>query len=110
MVRPPPYGGLTHRGLAAYLYSVAVKVKRPKATRTTGRRRGRTRISTKNQVTLPVDALRRSGLGTGDELRVEVEGPGRLALVRDEDPLARLAGTFRYPKDYLKKLRAEWRY
>jgi hypothetical protein len=47
---------------------------------------------------------------TGDALRVEVDGPGRLALVRDEDALASLAGTFRYPKDYLKKLRSEWRY
>ena len=89
---------------SVYLYSVATKVKQK------ARRRGRTHISSKNQVTLPVDALRRSGLVTGDALRVEVDGPGRLALVRDEDALASVAGTFRYPKDYLKKLRSEWRY
>ena len=72
------------------------------------RRAGRTRISSKNQITLPVDALRRSGLATGDELKVEVNGRGRLVLTRTADPLLKLAGSFRYPKGYLKKLRDEW--
>lgn len=72
------------------------------------RRSGRTRISSKNQITLPVDALRRSGLATGDELKVEVKGRGRVMLTRSADPLLKLAGSFRYPKGYLKKLRDEW--
>ncbi len=72
------------------------------------RRSGRTRISSKNQVTLSVDALRRSGLRTGDELDVKVSGRGRITLARADDPLLKMAGTFRYPKGYLKKLRAEW--
>jgi bifunctional DNA-binding transcriptional regulator/antitoxin component of YhaV-PrlF toxin-antitoxin module len=72
------------------------------------RRAGRTRISSKNQITLPVDALRRSGLATGDELRVDVSGRGRLLLTRATDPLAKLAGSFHYPKGYLDKLRREW--
>ncbi len=73
------------------------------------RTRGRTRISGKNQVTLPVEALRRSGLGTGDVLEVEAAGRGRVTLRRVDDTLAKLAGTYRYPKGYLAKLRSEWR-
>jgi bifunctional DNA-binding transcriptional regulator/antitoxin component of YhaV-PrlF toxin-antitoxin module len=73
--------------------------------------RGRTRISAKNQVTVPVDALRRAGLQTGDELRVERASPGRIVLVRAERPLEHFAGSLRdaYPPDYLAELRAEWR-
>jgi bifunctional DNA-binding transcriptional regulator/antitoxin component of YhaV-PrlF toxin-antitoxin module len=76
------------------------------------RRRGITRISSKNQVTLPVAALRDAGLHPGDELRVEEAVPGRIVLARDDDPVRRFAGMFtgKYPKGYLKKLRSEWRY
>lgn len=75
-----------------------------------GRRtRGRSRISAKNQVTLPVAALRGSGLGTGDVVEVEATGRGRMILRRVDDPIEKLAGSFRYPKGYLAKLRSEWR-
>lgn len=67
-----------------------------------------TRISAKNQVTIPVEALRAAGLKAGDELRVQPGGAGRLVLVREDDVLARHAGTLRYPKGYLEKLRREW--
>lgn len=75
------------------------------------RPRGRTRISGKHQVTIPVRALRRSGLGPGDELQVEAAGAGRIVLVRAADLIARHAGrlTGVYPKGYLKTLRREWR-
>jgi AbrB family looped-hinge helix DNA binding protein len=73
------------------------------------RRRGRTRISAKNQVTIPVDALRSAGLRPGDEVDVAVDGAGRVLLVRADDVIAKYAGTFRYPKGYLKRLRGEWR-
>jgi bifunctional DNA-binding transcriptional regulator/antitoxin component of YhaV-PrlF toxin-antitoxin module len=68
-------------------------------------------ISSKNQVTLPVDALREAGLGPGDDVRVQVLGPGRLALVRADDPVAEFAGVFDetvYPDGYLDDLRREW--
>lgn len=73
------------------------------------RRPGTTRISSKNQVTLPVDALRRTGLKAGDEVQVEADGTGRLVLVRADDVLAKYAGSFGYPGGYLEKLRDEWR-
>jgi bifunctional DNA-binding transcriptional regulator/antitoxin component of YhaV-PrlF toxin-antitoxin module len=75
------------------------------------RRRGRTRISVKNQATIPVAALRRAGLKPGDELRVEAAGAGRIVLSRVEETLATYAGrlTGVYAKGTLKKLRREWR-
>ncbi|PYM59951.1 MAG: hypothetical protein DMD77_02835 [Candidatus Rokuibacteriota bacterium] len=75
------------------------------------RRRGRTRISAKNQITIPVAALRRAGLKPGDELRVEAAGAGRIVLTRVEEALGGYAGrlTGVYPKGSLKKLRREWR-
>jgi len=68
-------------------------------------------ISRKNQVTLPVDALREAGLEPGDDVRVEVVGPGRLELVRADDLIEEFAGVFDasvYPEDYLEALRREW--
>ena len=77
----------------------------------TRRVRGQTRISAKNQATIPVAALRRAGLKSGDELRVEAAGPGRIVLVRAADAIARHAGrlTGVYPPGYLAGLRREWR-
>jgi bifunctional DNA-binding transcriptional regulator/antitoxin component of YhaV-PrlF toxin-antitoxin module len=68
-------------------------------------------ISRKNQVTLPVEALRAAGLGAGDDVRVEVRGHGRLELVRVGDLVEEFAGVFGadvYPSDYLDELRREW--
>ena len=67
-----------------------------------------TRISARRQVTIPTKILEETGLKPGDELRVEAAGTGRMTLVREDDVIGRYAGTIPYPKDYLKKLRAEW--
>lgn len=74
------------------------------------RRRGRTTISAKNQVTLPVEALTGAGLKVGDRLRADVSGPGRIILVREDDPLERFAGALTgiYADGYLDDLRREW--
>lgn len=55
---------------------MAVEVKRNRTTK----------VSSKNQVTLPVAALRAAGVGPGDVLRVEVEGDGVFRLIRERDP------------------------
>jgi bifunctional DNA-binding transcriptional regulator/antitoxin component of YhaV-PrlF toxin-antitoxin module len=78
---------------------------------TTNRRRGYTRVSAKNQVTIPRDALLRAGLKVGDRLRAEAGRPGELILVREDDPVDRFAGalTGAYAPDQLEELRREWR-
>jgi bifunctional DNA-binding transcriptional regulator/antitoxin component of YhaV-PrlF toxin-antitoxin module len=68
-------------------------------------------ISRKNQVTLPVEVLREAGLEAGDDVRVQVVGPGRLELVRADELVEELAGVFDetvYPDGYLAELRREW--
>ena len=74
------------------------------------RQRGVTRISSKHQVTLPVEALRQAHLRPGDELRVTVDGQGRLSLTAVRDPLEELIGSapgLSADTD-LESLRDEW--
>jgi hypothetical protein len=69
------------------------------------------RISSKNQVTLPVDALRAAGLAAGDEIRVRAIGPRTLQVEAPEGIVDRFAGIFDervYPDGYLQRLRDEW--
>lgn len=75
------------------------------------RRRGFTRISAKNQATIPVQALRDAGLEPGDEVRVVAAGPGRLVLELDANIVERHAGSLPgiYPPGGLDALRDEWR-
>lgn len=74
------------------------------------RRKGHTRVSPKHQVTLPMAVLVGAGLRTGDELRVEVTGPGTVVLVRVGDALDRYAGSLTgvFPADAVDRLRDEW--
>jgi hypothetical protein len=69
------------------------------------------RISSKNQVTLPVEQLRAAGLGAGDEIHVRAAGRGVLVVETPQSLVERFAGTFDssvYPDDYLQRLRDEW--
>jgi bifunctional DNA-binding transcriptional regulator/antitoxin component of YhaV-PrlF toxin-antitoxin module len=71
---------------------------------------GRTRVSRKNQVTLPVAALRAAHVEPGDAVRVEVVGDGIFRLVRERDPLDELIGSapgLAAATD-LDRLRDEW--
>ncbi|MFL5926485.1 MAG: AbrB/MazE/SpoVT family DNA-binding domain-containing protein [Gaiellaceae bacterium] len=82
-----------------------------------GRRRGFTRLSSKRQVTIPVHALEDTGLGPGDELKVEVDVAGRIVLTRASDvvdrsrAIADTAGSLSgvYEPGELERLRSEWR-
>jgi bifunctional DNA-binding transcriptional regulator/antitoxin component of YhaV-PrlF toxin-antitoxin module len=74
--------------------------------------KGQTKVSTKNQVTIPVGALRDAGIRTGDVLRVEADGAGRLVLTQVDELLARYGGQVasggRLGKA-VEGLREEWR-
>lgn len=74
------------------------------------RRKGFTRVSSKHQVTLPIDALLVAGLGPGDTLMVEAKSTGEIILRREADPLERYVGsmTGMFPPTYLSDLRDEW--
>ena len=67
-------------------------------------------MSSKNQVTLPIDVLITAGLRPGDSLMVEAKANGEILLRREEDPLDRYIGsmTGMFPPDYLRNLRDEW--
>ena len=81
------------------------------------RRRGFTRLSRKNQVTIPVAVLERAGVGPGDEFRVEADEGGRIILQPEKSVadrrravIAALRGKYSgvYPPGYLDALRDEW--
>jgi len=69
------------------------------------------RISSKNQVTVPVSALTEAGLRSGDRVIVEPVGDGELRVRRAaldfETAFGALTGC--YPPDYLERLDEEER-
>ena len=67
------------------------------------------RISTKNQVTLPVSVLEETGLRAGDQVIIEALEDGALRVRRGQatfdSAFGALTGT--YPPGYLQQLDAE---
>jgi bifunctional DNA-binding transcriptional regulator/antitoxin component of YhaV-PrlF toxin-antitoxin module len=66
------------------------------------------RISSKHQVTLPVETLKRAGLEVGDEVAIEAEGADRIVVRRVSRDVERALGVFDglYEPGYLDRLRA----
>jgi AbrB family looped-hinge helix DNA binding protein len=81
---------------------VSSEVKRP--------RRNRIRLSSKNQITIPVSVLREMGVRPGDEL--EIVPKGREATIRPAGapPWTQHVGTLTgvWPAGHLNELRDEW--
>ncbi|MEA2441347.1 MAG: hypothetical protein QOH76_2771 [Thermoleophilaceae bacterium] len=69
------------------------------------------RISRKNQVTLPVETLAAAGLGAGDDVTIEADGPGTIVVRRGARDVEAGIGVFDglYEPGYLDTLREEWR-
>jgi AbrB family looped-hinge helix DNA binding protein len=67
------------------------------------------RISTKNQVTLPVGVLEEAGLRAGDQVVVEALEEGELRIRRGEHTFEGAFGalTGAYPPGYLEQLDRE---
>ena len=74
------------------------------------RRRGASRISSKNQITIPAEALRSAGLQAGERVVAHADGAGRVILEREHDVIAEFAGalTGTYRPCELDDLRSEW--
>ncbi len=51
-----------------------------------------TRVSAKNQITIPVDILRKAGFKVGDSINCAVMANGTIALSRQQKPILSLAG------------------
>ena len=69
------------------------------------------RISSKHQITLPVESMERAGMKAGDEVAIEAAGPDRILVRRaGRDPVSAL-GVFDglYEPEYLDELRARER-
>lgn len=69
------------------------------------------RLSSKNQVTIPVDVLREAGVEAGDQLTIRAAGAGRMEVERIQGVIDRYAGALpagTFAPGYLDELRGEW--
>ena len=68
------------------------------------------KVSSKNQVTLPVEAMRAAGLRAGDEVVVRPVGKGEVVVAVRGSRVRRHAGIAKgiYPAGELDRLRDEW--
>jgi bifunctional DNA-binding transcriptional regulator/antitoxin component of YhaV-PrlF toxin-antitoxin module len=75
------------------------------------KRAGRSRISSKHQVTIPAPAFRAAGLAAGDVVRIEADGMGRVVLTRVDDLVDQYSGrlaTGGALRRSIQALRDEW--
>lgn len=75
-------------------------------------RKGRTtttRLSAKNQITLPVDIIRKAGFTVGDTINCTVNKEGKIELSPSENPILKLVGVGKgiFDNFDLEKERAE---
>jgi AbrB family looped-hinge helix DNA binding protein len=68
------------------------------------------KVSSKNQVTLPVEAMRAAGLHAGDEVVVRPIGDGEVIVAARGSRVRRHSGIANgiYPAGELDRLRDEW--
>lgn len=68
------------------------------------------RVSSKNQITLPVDVMRRAGVRAGDDVVARVSDEGEIVLATRGSRVRRHAGIVRglYVPGEVDRLRDEW--
>ncbi len=72
---------------------------------------GRSRVSSKHQITIPVGALREAGLREGDVVQVRAQGTGRVLIARMDELIDEYAGTLHSGGELgrtVRRLRSEW--
>ncbi|MHB8247233.1 MAG: AbrB/MazE/SpoVT family DNA-binding domain-containing protein [Acidimicrobiales bacterium] len=72
---------------------------------------GHTRISTKHQVTIPINAFVDAGFKAGDAVTAEALGPGRVVLARQDALLDEFSGALSTRgnlRKMIERLRDEW--
>lgn len=72
---------------------------------------GRSRISSKHQVTIPAGAFRAAGFRAGDTVRIEPQGAGRVVLTKVDDLVDRYSGSLATGSELrrsVQALRDEW--
>lgn len=69
---------------------MAVKVKKSKSEARRGA--GRSRVSGKHQITIPMGAFSEAGLREGDVVQVKAQGRGRVLIARMDDLVDEYAG------------------
>jgi bifunctional DNA-binding transcriptional regulator/antitoxin component of YhaV-PrlF toxin-antitoxin module len=87
---------------------MAVKVKKSSEG---GRAGGRSRVSSKHQITIPIGAFSEAGLREGDIVQVRADGRGRVLIARVDDLLDEYAGCLSTGGEMgrvVRGLRAEW--
>jgi bifunctional DNA-binding transcriptional regulator/antitoxin component of YhaV-PrlF toxin-antitoxin module len=88
---------------------MAVNVKKPNGE---GRRSvGRSRVSGKHQITIPIVAFSEAGLREGDVVQVRAQGRGRVLIARMDDLVDEYAGCLRTGGELgrtVRGLRREW--
>jgi AbrB family looped-hinge helix DNA binding protein len=69
------------------------------------------KVSSKNQVTLPVEAMRAAGLHAGDEITVRSVGDGEIVIASRGSRVRHHAGIAKgiYKNGELDRLRDEWK-
>jgi bifunctional DNA-binding transcriptional regulator/antitoxin component of YhaV-PrlF toxin-antitoxin module len=72
---------------------------------------GRSRVSSKHQITIPASALREAGLREGDVVQVRAQGTGRVLIARMDDLIDEYAGALHSGGKLgrtVRRLRSEW--
>lgn len=93
-----------YRTMPGYSLPMAKKVKKRAA--------GRSRVSSKHQVTIPAAAFRGAGLREGDVLKIEAEGAGRVVMTKVDEIVDRYSGSLSGSnslREAVERLRQEWR-